>query len=291
MRHEAESAGESGTEEVPLPAGESLLAPYTFELEAMSDAGTERGVNEDHCGTLVESATSALMVVADGVSGYEGGDTASRTAVDTLLRAYRGQPSAVAQAKRLYRAAQQANIAVYDLAVVVPDLRGMATTLTALAIDRDALSAVHVGDSRLYLIRAGRATQLTKDHTVPAVRARLGLLSKARARVHKDRSTLTRSLGRELIAQVDRIATRVVQGDVLLACSDGLYNVLDEEQIELLVRDRGPAAACRALIERANERGTPDNLTAAVLRISGPTPRPAPRRSIFAAALRRFSRN
>src|SRR5262249_6969862 len=169
---------------------------------ALSDTGNERGVNEDHCGTLVQSATSAVLVVADGVSGYEGGDTASRTAVTTLLKAFQEQAANVTPGKKLYRAAQQANIAVYDLATVVPELRGMATTLTALTLDRDELSIVHVGDSRLYLIRSGRVTQLTKDHTVPAERARLGLLSKERARTHKDKSTLTRSLGRELIVQL-----------------------------------------------------------------------------------------
>jgi len=281
-----QATNEGGTSDVPPSSSPS---PYTFEVDALSDAGTERGVNEDHCATLVLSATSAILVVADGVSGYEGGDTASRTAVTALLKSFQEQSATVPTAKKLYRAAQQANIAVYDLATVVPELRGMATTLTALVLERDELSIVHVGDSRLYSIRSGGITQLTKDHTVPAERARLGLLSKERVRTHKDRSTLTRSLGRELIAQVDRISTRVEQGDMLLACSDGLYNVLDEEQIAETVRGRAPSAACRALVDRANERGTPDNLTAAVLRITGPTP-PPPRQSFFAAALRRFSR-
>lgn len=288
MPREPEPVDEGGTKDVP-PSAVPSPSEYAFEIDALSDPGNERGENEDHCGTLVESSTSVLMVVADGVSGYEGGDTASRTAVTTLLQSYQEQSKGVATGKRLYRAAQRANIAVYDLATVVPELRGMATTLTAVVLDRDELSAVHVGDSRLYLIRDGRVSQLTKDHTIVAERSRLGLLSKERARTHKDRSILTRSLGRELIVQVDRITTRVVDGDVLIACSDGLYNVLDEEQIEELVRGQSPTTACRRLIDRANERGTPDNLTAAILRITGPTA-PAPRPSLLASALRRFSR-
>jgi serine/threonine protein phosphatase PrpC len=285
--HRDESASGGGTGNVP-PSVDSIL-PFALEIAALSDAGTERGVNEDHCGTLIESSTSAVVVVADGVSGQQGGETASHTAVNALLQAYREQDGALLPPKKLYRAAQRANIAVYDLATVVPELRGMATTLTALVIDRDEVSAVHVGDSRLYLIRAGRISQLTKDHTVPAERARMGLLSKERARTHKDRSTLTRCLGRELIAQVDRFATRVKQGDVLVTCSDGLYNVLDDEQIAKLAGGRTAPDACRALIDRANERGAPDNVTAAIARVVGPTP-DAPRPSRLAAALRRLSR-
>ncbi|HEY3594853.1 MAG TPA: protein phosphatase 2C domain-containing protein [Polyangiaceae bacterium] len=272
-----------------MPPSTFFPEPHALDVGALSDAGTERGINEDHCATLIDGSTSALVVVADGVSGAEGGDTASRTAVESLLLAYREQPSTIPSAKRLYRAAQRANIAVYDLALVVPELRGMSTTLTALSIDRGELSTVHVGDSRLYLIRSGRVQQLTKDHTVTAARTRLGLLSKQRARTHKDRSTLTRSLGRDLVASLDRITTRVEQGDMLIACSDGLYNVLDEKHMAELVGDLDATAACRALVDRANQRGTPDNLTAAVVRIVGATPVP-PRRSLLAAALSRLSR-
>src|SRR5262245_13251341 len=157
-----------------------------LELAAVSDAGTEREVNEDHCGSFVESPHCGLVAVADGVSGYEGGETASRTAIEVLLRSYREQAASLSPAKRLYRAVQQANIEVYELALVVPELRGMATTLTAVAIDGVQLAAAHVGDSRLYLARAGEIVQLTKDHTVVAERRRLRLLSAERARTHPD---------------------------------------------------------------------------------------------------------
>jgi serine/threonine protein phosphatase PrpC len=255
-----------GVEEEPPPA-------YAFEAAALTDAGTERARNEDSCACLVQSPTAGVMAVADGVSSYPAGDVASSTAIEAVLRAFR-QPAALRLDRRLRRAVQQANIGVYDLAVVVPELRGMATTLTALAIDRGQLAAAHVGDCRLYLIRGGRCTQLTKDHTVTGERVRLGLLSEKRALHHPDRSVLTRSVGRELIVAIDLITTSLVQGDVLILCSDGLYNVLDEAQMEGLVRGRQAGEACRALIERANQRGTVDNLTAAVLRMIGATPEP-----------------
>jgi len=161
---------------------------------------------------------------------------------------------------------------VHELSLFVPELRSMATTLIAVAIDRGEMTAVHVGDSRLYLVRGGTITQLTKDHTVAAERQRLGLLSEEHARTHAGRSVLTRSLGRELICAIDRISMPLSQGEVLVLCSDGLHGVLGDGEIEALVRDADAATACRALIDAANARGTPDNLTAAVVRMTGPIP-------------------
>jgi protein phosphatase len=248
-----------------------VVEPRWFDVGAVSDVGTEREHNEDHCGFAVASATSAVVVVADGVSSYEAGETASSKAVEVTLREYADQPASLPPAKRLARAVQQANIEVYDLAIVVPELRGMATTLTALALDRGELSVAHVGDSRLYLMRDGGITQLTKDHTVAAERRRVPLLGGRRAPDHADHHTLTRSLGRELIVAIDRISTRVLQGDLLLLCSDGLYNVIDErEMLEHATAAPLAADGCRALVDAANRRGTVDNLTAAVVRVVGP---------------------
>ena len=261
-----------------------------FDVSALSDVGTEREHNEDHCGFLVGSPTSAVVVVADGVSSYEAGETASSKAVEVTLREYADQPASLPPAKRLARAVQQANIEVYDLAIVVPELRGMATTLTALALDRGELSVAHVGDSRLYLVRDGAITQLTKDHTVAAERRRVPLLSgRRRGNHHADHHTLTRSLGRELIVAIDRIATRVLQGDLLLLCSDGLYNVIDER--EMLEHASGApvaADACRALVDAANRRGTLDNVTAGVVRVVGPADGPRARPSTLRDRLRQL---
>jgi protein phosphatase len=163
----------------------------------------------------------------------------------------------------------------------------MATTLVALAVEGAQLTAVHVGDSRLYLVRGGRATQLTKDHTLAAERVRMGVMSAERARTHPDRSTLTRSVGRELIVSRDRLSRDLQQGDLLLACSDGLYNVLaDEELAELAAGAPDAPAACRALIDAANARGTGDNLSAAVVRVVVATPPGAPAPRGLAARLR-----
>jgi protein phosphatase len=248
--------------------------PFRLEVASVTDVGTEREHNEDRCGHLLEAGERALVVVADGVSSAEAGETAAQTAVDAMLRTFVEQPVGTATPKRLFRAAQQANIEVYDLATVVPELRGMTTTLTAVAVDRGELAAAHVGDSRLYLLREGQLVQLTKDHTVAGERSRLGILS-GRRRSHADSSVLTRSLGRELIVPIDRLSNRLYAGDALLVCSDGLYNTLEEAEMAALTGEGTAEEACRRLIDTANRRGTLDNLSAAILRVVEGPPRPA----------------
>ncbi|MGH7988197.1 MAG: PP2C family protein-serine/threonine phosphatase [Candidatus Binataceae bacterium] len=247
-----------------LPPRTAVRTP-AFELAALSDIGNERANNEDACGYLVESDTSALFAVADGVGGYEGGEIASAMAIELTLDSYRDNPVAWGPAKRLNRAVQRANIEIHNRALVVPELRRMASTLTAVVIDDGMLYGAHVGDCRLYLLRAGRMRQLTKDHTVIAERVRMGLLSAERARSHPERSALSRSLGHELIVSVDRLSMPLMTGDRLLLCSDGLYNVLDERALQRMAGDAMEAEdVCRNLVASANQRGTHDNLTAAV---------------------------
>ncbi|HTN51490.1 MAG TPA: protein phosphatase 2C domain-containing protein [Anaeromyxobacter sp.] len=269
--------------------GVDTMADHELAFATLTDVGTERDHNEDACGALREGAACAVLVVADGVSSGAGGEVASQMAVEVLLRAYGEESPATAAGQRLYRAVQQANIEIYDRAVAVPELRGMSTTLTAVTVDRGELTAVHVGDSRLYLLRDRALVQLTKDHTVAAEKVRLRILSKEKARLSPEKSILTRSVGRELIVSRDRISQRLVQEDVLLVCSDGLHGVLEEGEMARLLREPDPADACRALLESANARGTPDNLTAAVLRVVGPTPEAPPARGL-GARLRRLLR-
>ena len=245
-------------------------AVYQMDVAAASHPGTERPHNEDCCGVSVERVDCVVLGVADGVSSENGGEVASQMAIEITLRAFREAAPEAGAGQRLYRAVQQANIDIHDRAIAVPELRGMATTLTAVSVERGAMTAVHVGDSRLYLLRDGSIVQLTKDHTVAAEKARFGLITRERARTHADRSTLTRSVGHDLIVSRDRVTRQLMQGDVLVVCSDGLYNVLGDPEIAKIVALRDAASAARALIEAANARGTPDNVTAAVLRVVGP---------------------
>jgi protein phosphatase len=256
-----------------MPEAKSVDLPdWSVDFAVVSDRGTERGDNEDACGTYVEGPTHVLVGVADGVSGEHGGEVASQTAVEVTLRAYKESAPSWGPLKRLYRAVQQANIEIHDRALVVTELRRMSTTMTAVTIEGGAAHAAHVGDSRLYLIRGDEVVQKTKDHTVVGERRRMGLISAERARWHPDRSVLTRSLGRELITAIDRISFSVACGDTLVVCSDGLYNVLGDDELREVVSVGSASLACQALIDAANERGSPDNVTAAVVKVTGQPP-------------------
>lgn len=261
-----------------------------FDIAVLSDVGTNRPDNEDSCGHLIESPDRVVFAVADGMGGYEGGEVASAMAVETTLQAWRESPPDWPAAKRLARAVQQANIEIHNRAIAVPELRMMGTTLTAVAIDRGMLSAAHVGDCRLYLVRRHKIIQLTKDHTVTGERVRMGLLSDDAARFHPERSMLTRNVGHELIVSVDRISMPLVRDDRLVLCSDGLYNVLRDAEIEFVIRELGSTDACKRLIDVANERGTADNLTTVVFTMlaeTGLTPAPIGWRAKLLSLFRR----
>ncbi|MDB4981738.1 MAG: protein serine/threonine phosphatase [Myxococcales bacterium] len=237
-----------------FPRGERAeVADYALEVGMLSEGGRKHPVNEDHCGQLRVDATTVLVVVADGVSTSPAGDTASRMAVEITLRAFREQDPRTRIDLRLARAVQKASIEIYDLAVVVPELRGMATTVTAVIVTRGRMLAAHVGDSRLYLVRGERTLQLTKDHT-------------------GRKSGPSRTVGRELLVAIDRLSRPLQQNDVLVICTDGLYNVVPDRDLGLLVTGLAPDDACRALVDAAVARQSHDNTTAAVIRLVGPIP-------------------
>jgi serine/threonine protein phosphatase PrpC len=246
----------------PLPgAGDVRVA-------LLSEAGPVRSANEDCCGHRAADAATTLVVVADGVSGYQAADVASQMAVEVTLEAWDRQSATMRPEVRLARAAQEANIAIYDRAMVVPELRGMATTLTAVAIEGGRLAAAHVGDSRLYLVREGRALQLTKDHRSGKV-------------------ALTRSVGRELIVAIDKLTRPLDGGDVLVVCTDGLHNFLPDADIARLVAGVDPDGACRALVDAALAAGADDNVTVAVIHAPGSAPA-RPRAAGLGEKLRRL---
>jgi serine/threonine protein phosphatase PrpC len=248
-----------------------LAMEQAFELSLLSDVGTTRPDNEDSCGHFIESPDCVVFAVADGVGGYEGGEIASRMGIDITLEAYRESPKEWGAAKRLYRAITRANIGIHDKALTVPELSRMATTMTAVAVEKGILSAVHIGDCRLHLIRNSQISVVTKDHTMVAGQVRMGMMTAERAKTHPERGMLLRSLGRELIASIDRITLPLMERDRLVLCSDGLYNVLDAKELESITRDIDAETACRKLIDTANERGTHDNLTCAVFRMTSHT--------------------
>lgn len=230
---------------------------------AATDVGRVRSNNQDQ---LLVAET--LFAVADGMGGHAGGEVASLAAVEALKAAFDDNPSA----DGLADAVRNANQVVWNRAQEGRDLRGMGTTLTALALvegDREEdsiLAVVNVGDSRAYLLRDGDLDQLTDDHSVPEELRRAGRLSDAEAAAHPQRNVLTRALGIEPNVEVDCFQVTPYEGDRLVLSSDGLYNEVDQDDIAAVLRRvPDPEKAAQELVSMAREHGGNDNITVVVV--------------------------
>jgi PPM family protein phosphatase len=236
-----------------------------------SSAGQVRAANQDSFFVGL-TAQGALALVADGMGGHASGELASRRARDTLVqalgRAQKHPPLALA------RAVQGANLAIFDAAAARPEHQGMGTTLTALLLDDHLALIGHVGDSRAYLVRGGEIRQLTRDHSWVADRVRQGLLSEREAKQHGWRNVITNALGTEAQVRLELSALSVQAGDRLLLCSDGLTLLLPDALISQIVQHAPPEEAVAELLRRADERGSPDNVTAALLLVRTAPARP-----------------
>ena len=224
--------------------------------------GQVRQVNQDHVLTQ-----EGLFAVADGMGGHRAGEVASEVAVDTVRSDFT-EPSS----DRLVAAVQRANATVVSLARDNPDLRGMGTTISALALlqdgDRELLGVVNVGDSRCYLLRAEseELEQITEDHSLVATLVRQGQLTEAEAATHPQRNILTRALGIDGDVLVDSWELEPVQGDRYLLCSDGLFNEVDDRTIAAVLRRLAdPDEAAAELVRRANEHGGRDNISVVIV--------------------------
>jgi protein phosphatase len=236
----------------------------TLRAAGATDVGRVRQGNEDDY--LVGER---LFAVADGMGGHQGGEVASAMAIDALRAADLDGPDPLEILVSLIRAA---NHEVLERGDADPGLQGMGTTLTAVVVDEDEAGLAHVGDSRAYLFRNGRLSQVTEDHTLVQELVRQGRLTAAEAEYHPQRSVLVRVLGVDDDVEVDMIRLPLRARDVLLLCSDGLNGMLDDEEIrDLLAANPEPDDAAKALVEAAVEAGGIDNVTAVVVRVeSGP---------------------
>lgn len=230
-----------------------------------SDIGKVRARNED---SYIARPEVGLFAVADGMGGHVAGHVASRTALDVLTQAL---PNGPLSEESLLRAVQAANLAVWQLGEAEPDKAGMGTTMTVLAFTPDVSSCVigHVGDSRAYRLRAGTLEQLTHDHTAAQQLVDSRQLSREAARRHPLASMLQRSIGTRPHVDVDLHHSAVVSGDRYLLCSDGLSGMMgDADLTAILARELPLEAIVGQLIETANLRGGPDNITAILVSIS-----------------------
>jgi serine/threonine protein phosphatase PrpC len=245
-----------------------------IEVSSQSDIGCIRKNNEDSFGYWEPEddqqflRKGRLAIVADGMGGYEGGQEASRLAAETLVSVYRDSADADPQ-QALVEALQSAHHQIRQYSFVHPELRGMGTTCTAAAIVQDQLYYVHVGDSRLYLIRDGQITRVTRDHSYVGRLVESGMISPEEAETHPQRNILTAALGTnpELIMDSPTQPTSLRPKDVLLICSDGLWGQVRDAEILDAVDNQNVEKAGRKLIELARERGGPDNITVQILRL------------------------
>jgi PPM family protein phosphatase len=243
-------------------------------VSVQSDIGCLRQNNEDSFGYWEPEddqqflRKGRLAVVADGMGGYEGGQEASRLAVETLVEVYRDFGGDDPQAA-LVEALQTAHEQIREYSFDHPELRGMGTTCTAAAIVQDALYYVHVGDTRLYLIRDGQITRVTRDHSYVGRLVESGMISPEEAENHPQRNILTAALGTnpDLIMDSPGQPEPLRPEDVLLICSDGLWGQVRDSEILDAVENKSAEQTGRKLIELARERGGPDNITVEVLRL------------------------
>jgi protein phosphatase len=247
-----------------------------------SDAGLRRTSNEDSYSTR---ADVGLFVVADGMGGHVAGEVASRVAVEAIeafIEETAGadknrtwpfpfDPSISLEANRLKAAFRLANRKIAAAIADSQELRGMATTASAVLFGAHRASVAHVGDSRVYVLHDGQLRQITADHSWVEEQVRAGTMSRSAARQHPWRNVVTRALAGGEDPEVDVIEVTPAHGERYLLCSDGLFGVVPDADIAELLGSSLPLdAICQRLVTAANDAGGPDNITAVILQIDVP---------------------
>lgn len=251
-----------------------------LETYGLTDVGRKRKHNED---SLLVSDELCLYVIADGMGGHSGGEYASKLAIETVedvIKNINSDPEATVisgvntdeadYGERLRYSIQMASKKIYDRALYDPSLRGMGTTTVAALFCEGQVYVANVGDSRAYYFHANKMRQITTDHSLVNEQITAGLITRQDARSHKLKNIITRSVGYQEDVDVDVKKFEVHMGDKILLCSDGLSNMIEDGEIEKLVTQHSVKEACRKLVERANENGGEDNVTALLMMVVDP---------------------
>jgi len=253
-----------------------------IQVGARTDLGRVRSNNEDSFKLVPELN---LFILSDGMGGEAHGEVASNLAVEAIAAhcleggqkpdvPYLVEPRAELDEKtnRLASAVQLANKMIYESAQKHAAQRGMGATVVAVWINEQRLSVAHVGDSRVYLLRAGEFQQITDDHSLVAEQVRRGILTREQAESSDMQSVLIRALGIEPEVQVDADEHLLMEGDTLVLCSDGLSRMVSDLEIASTLLSRtGMQSTADRLIELANEYGGEDNVSVVLVRVE---PRP-----------------
>jgi protein phosphatase len=227
-----------------------------------SDTGRKRRRNEDNY-----VVAPPLFAVADGMGGAQAGEVASQLAASALEA---GDSDAQEATKRIDELIQEANRRIFDRASTDPSASGMGTTMTVALVEGMTVAIGHVGDSRAYLVRGEQMEQLTEDHSLVNELVKSGKLSEEEAQAHPQRSVITRAVGTDPNVDVDGFTIEAEESDIFLICSDGLSDMVEDEEIlELVLANRDNLdKAVKALVSAANRGGGEDNITAVAFRIS-----------------------
>ena len=237
-----------------------------MNVYGITDCGLIRKMNQD-CYASCELENGTLAVVCDGMGGAKSGNVASQMAVDCFVNAVRDSSADDEPGAVLNRALDEANDAVRQRSLDDPDCSGMGTTLVAAYLQNDLHGYVlNVGDSRGYLIGASGIRQITRDHSLVAEMVARGKLTPEEARSHPNKNIITRALGTDRRTPGDLFEVDLQPDEFILLCSDGLSNVVTEQEILYEVLHGGAAdSCCQRLLEIALHRGAPDNVTVVLL--------------------------
>jgi protein phosphatase len=238
----------------------------------LTDPGCVRAQNQDAYQIVHLDRNTLLCVVCDGMGGAKSGNVASTLAVDVFVQEIKHTwTSAMDREKTdqmLRRAVKLANFTVFDQAMQFEEFSGMGTTLVAVLIRGREATVINVGDSRAYAVDRGGIKQLTVDHSLVQMMVDRGELTPELARTYPGKNFITRAIGTEPVVEIDLFHHRVDRGDCLLLCSDGLCNMMDDQEILFeVVHGTNKQLCCQRLLDIAKNRGAPDNVTSVLVLI------------------------
>lgn len=234
----------------------------------LTDIGRRREMNQDMYCVHTFDDRQGFGLVCDGMGGQSAGNIASDMACGIITDKIRKavETGGMEDPRVLLESAlREANYSIYKRSMVEPECRGMGTTAVVAFVRGDTAYCAHVGDSRIYLLRQGRLLQVTRDHSLVQELMEKGEIKPEEMRTHPGRNMITRAVGVSLTVETDLMQIPLEPGDKMLLCSDGLTNMVPNEQIAAVLLQNGGEQACALLIEEANNAGGIDNITAVVI--------------------------
>lgn len=232
---------------------------------AKTDIGKAREINQDYYSISKPEDHLQLFILADGMGGYNGGEVASRLATEAARSYIENNFNQIEHTKEeilnlIKNAVEYANMVVFEKSKLVSELEGMGTTLDICFIYNNKIYIGHVGDSRVYRIRGGLIRKLTKDHSYVQQLVEDGKITREEADHHPKKNMLTKALGCTAYVEPDIRARNLEPGDILVMCSDGLTNMVEEKEIYRVVKEN-PETSPKTLVDLANKAGGYDNIT------------------------------